>query len=195
MSMKSVLRFAAVAAFIGLIPAAQAQHQPRHHAAPSAGPYAGLESRAVKSLSDQQIADLRAGRGMGLALAAELNGYPGPVHVLELASQLQLTESQRSQVEQLHASMTKEAVPLGERLIAEESELDQLFATRAITPASLTSATTAIGSTQAALRATHLKYHLATVEVLSPEQVERYNMLRGYDGKSHDRPAGAHHQE
>jgi hypothetical protein len=41
-------------------------------------PYAGLEARAIKALSEQQIADLEAGRGMGMALAAELNGYPGP---------------------------------------------------------------------------------------------------------------------
>ena len=51
-------------------------------------PYAGFEKRAIKALSEQQIADLRAGRGMTLALAAELNGYPGPVHVLEHAEQL-----------------------------------------------------------------------------------------------------------
>jgi hypothetical protein len=193
--MKSFLLFAAVSALVAQIPAAQAQHQPRSHAAPSAGPYSGLESRAVKSLSDREIADLRAGRGMGLALAAELNGYPGPVHVLELAQHLQLSETQRSEVEGLQASMTKEAIPLGERLIAEESELDRLFATRAITPASLASATTAIGSTQAALRATHLKYHLATAEVLSPEQVRTYNMLRGYGGMSHNGPAGSHHRK
>ena len=47
--------------------------------AQSQQPYAGLEGRSVKALSEQQIADLRAGRGMGLALAAELNGYPGPM--------------------------------------------------------------------------------------------------------------------
>ncbi len=56
-------------ALVGITPAAWAQtHQP----------YAGLQARPVKALSDQQIADLKAGRGMGLALAAELNGYPGP---------------------------------------------------------------------------------------------------------------------
>lgn len=47
-------------------------------------PYAGLQSRAIKTLSEQQIADLNAGRGMGLALAAELNGYPDPIHTIEL---------------------------------------------------------------------------------------------------------------
>ena len=54
-------------------------------AGPAPQPYAGLDVRAVKALSDVQIADLRAGRGMGLALPAELNGYPGPTHVLEHA--------------------------------------------------------------------------------------------------------------
>ena len=58
-------------------------------------PYAGMQTRSIKALSDQQIADLRAGRGMGLALAAELNGYPGPSHVLELADKLDLSPDQR----------------------------------------------------------------------------------------------------
>ena len=34
--------------------------------------------------------------GMGLALAAELNGYPGPAHVIELAKSLGLSEPQRA---------------------------------------------------------------------------------------------------
>src|SRR5262247_2210822 len=68
-------------------------------------PYAGLETRTIKALSDQQIADLRAGRGMSLALAAELNGFPGPAHVLELAEQLALSEQQRSKVQDLFAAM------------------------------------------------------------------------------------------
>src|SRR3954453_6122467 len=87
-------------------------------------PYAGLQSRPVKALSEQQIADLRAGRGMSLALPAELNGYPGPVHVLELGDQLRLTTDQRIRVQELHAAMKAEAIPLGERLITQEADLD-----------------------------------------------------------------------
>jgi hypothetical protein len=60
-------------------PAVAQQHQHRH------SPYAGSHTRDIKALSAQEAADLRAGRGMGLALATELNGYPGPLHVLELA--------------------------------------------------------------------------------------------------------------
>ena len=41
-------------------------------------PYAGQESRAIKALSDSEIDDLANGRGMGLAKAGELNGYPSP---------------------------------------------------------------------------------------------------------------------
>src|SRR3977135_712198 len=76
-------------------------------------PYAGMQTRSIKALSDQQIADLRAGRGMGLALAAELNGYPGPSHVLELADKLDLSPDQRAGVARLFDSMKAEAVPLG----------------------------------------------------------------------------------
>ena len=46
-------------------------------------PYAGEESRAIKSLSASEIQALRQGHGMGYAKAAELNHYPGPRHVLD----------------------------------------------------------------------------------------------------------------
>jgi Spy/CpxP family protein refolding chaperone len=44
----------------------------------------------------------------------------------------------------------------------------------------LSDLTAKIGETQARLRATHLKYHLTTAELLSPEQRHRYAELRGY---------------
>ena len=150
--------------------------------AQSQQPYAGLEARSIKALSEQQIADLRAGRGMGLALAAELNGYPGPMHVLEMADALDLSSQQRAKMQELFAAMKAEALPLGERLIAQEAELDKAFAGKTVTPASLAAATDAIGTTHSALRQTHLKYHLSAVEVLTPAQIQRYSELRGYKG-------------
>ena len=148
-------------------------------------PYAGLQARPVKALSDQQIADLKAGRGMGLALAAELNGYPGPMHVLELASPIGLSDDQRAKVAGLFDAMKREAVPLGERLIAAETALDRRFADRTITASSLGEATRDIASLQGELRLAHLKYHLATLELLTPEQAARYPTLRGYGGSQH----------
>src|SRR4051794_34257314 len=125
-------------------------------------PYAGMQTRPIKALSGQEVADLRAGRGMGLALAAELNGYPGPAHVLELADKLDLSAQQRAKVQQLFDSMKREAVPLGSKLIEQETELDRQFASRSITLESLKQMTGAIASTQGELRETHLKYHLST---------------------------------
>jgi Spy/CpxP family protein refolding chaperone len=152
-------------------------------------PYAGFQSRSIKALSDQQISDLRAGRGMGLALAAELNGYPGPAHVLELATELGLTDAQRAHVQNLFNAMTAETIPLGERVVAQETELDHQFASKTATPASLVASTNDIGAAQATLRATHLKYHLLMLEVLTPPQLRRYAELRGYANVP---PAGAH---
>jgi Spy/CpxP family protein refolding chaperone len=167
---------------IAFAPAALAQSQQ---------PYAGLEVRSIKALSDQQIADLRAGRGMGLALAAELNGYPGPMHVLELADALDLSGQQRAKMQELFAAMKAEAMPLGEKLIAQETELDKAFASKTMTAATLAASTDAIGATHAVLRQAHLKYHLLTVEVLTPAQVQRYGELRGYKGDM-QHPQGRH---
>lgn len=153
-------------------PPASAQHQP----------YGGLQVRTVKALSDQQLADLKAGRGMGLALAAELNGYPGPMHVLELAAPLGLSDAQRERVARLFATMKSEAVALGEKLIAAETDLDRQFSNKVVTEASLAKGVEAIAALQGALRAAHLRYHLATVEILTSDQVARYGELRGYAG-------------
>src|ERR1044071_8236681 len=78
--------------------------------AQSQHPYAGFETRPVKALSEQQVADLRAGRGMGLAMPAELNSYPGPMHVLEHAAALNLTAEQRERTAALIATMKAAAI-------------------------------------------------------------------------------------
>ena len=131
-----------------------------HGPAAAGSPYAGMQHRAVKALSEQQIADLRAGRGMGLALPDELNGYPGPVHVLELADALQLSDDQRARTKALFEAMKAEAIPIGERILTEETVLDRLFGARHVTRAALGEAASRIASAQGELRAAHLRYHL-----------------------------------
>ena len=155
-------------------------------------PYAGMHLRPVKALSDQQIADLAAGRGMGLALAGELNGYPGPAHVIELADRLELTLEQRERMKRLFDSMKVEAVPLGSKLTGLEAELDRLFAGRSITTASLKAATAAIAATQGELRETHLRYHLLAAEILGDDQMQKYAVMRGYTGQN---AAQTHHHD
>ena len=155
-------------------------------------PYAGMQTRPIKALSEQQVADLAAGRGMGLALAAELNGYPGPSHVLELADRLELSADQRARVQTLFDSMKSEALPIGARLLEQEAELDKQFSSHTITPDSLKASTAAVAVTQGELRQTHLKYHLSTAALLSPVQMQRYAELRGY-GKG-DQPMMHQHR-
>lgn len=154
-------------------------------------PYAGMQMRPIKALSEQQVADLGAGRGMGLALTAELNGYPGPSHVLELADRLELTADQRARVQTLFDSMKTEALPIGAKLLEQEAELDKQFSGHTVTPDSLKASTAAVAITQGELRQTHLKYHLSTAALLSPVQMQRYAELRGY-GKS-EQPMMHHH--
>lgn len=150
------------------------------HGAGAHTPYAGLEERSIKALSEQEIEDLRAGRGMAMALAAELNGYPGPLHTLELARELDLTSQQEQQTRQLFAEMQQEAGRLGEALVDAEEALDRLFREREATPKSVLQASLDAAELRGRLRATHLLYHLEMMDVLSPEQIERYRSLRGY---------------
>jgi hypothetical protein len=157
-------------------------------AAIAQSPYAGMQDRPIKALSEQQVADLKAGRGMGLAMPAELNGYPGPAHVLELADRLGLSADQRARVQSLFDSMKAEAVPLGAKLLDQEAALDRQFANRSITPETLKDRTAQIGVTQGELRNTHLKYHLQTAQILTHDQMQRYSMLRGYGS-----PTPLHH--
>jgi Spy/CpxP family protein refolding chaperone len=143
-------------------------------------PYAGMQNRAVKSLSDDDIKELRRGGGWGLALAAELNGMPGPAHLLELKDQIPLTDDQEVKTQALLNDMRKAAIPTGERLIAAETALETAFAKGAINEASLRGLLAESESARTELRFIHLSQHFKTVQYLKPEQIKRYNILRGY---------------
>jgi len=150
--------------------------------AQTASPYAGLERRSIKALSDNEISDLKEARGMGLAKAAELNSYPGPLHVLELRRELELTDAQRVAAESLYAGMRDRAQPVGIKIIEAERDLDRAFVDGTISPAELRSRITAIATLQGELRTVHLETHLAQRSLLTSEQISRYDMLRGYGG-------------
>ena len=149
-----------------------------HAASPS--PYAGQQSRDIKALSGAEQADLLAGKGMGLAKAAELNGYPGPAHVLELAADLALSAEQRERTQSLWQAMDARAKSIGQQLVDAERDLDALFASRQVTRERLAAQLDRIGALQAQLRAVHLDAHLEQVRILTPQQTSRYAALRGY---------------
>jgi Spy/CpxP family protein refolding chaperone len=127
---------------------------------------------------------------MALAKAAELNGYPGPAHVLELAGPLALTDEQRAGTEAIFQRMQARAIPLGRDLVDAERALDRMFASRAMDDAKLTEALARIGTLSAQVREVHLHAHLEQAALLTAEQVAKYNELRGYAA---DAPAGHGH--
>ncbi len=151
------------------------------------GPYAGLDEREIKALSAEQIAAYEAGEGMGFALAAELNGYPGPKHVLELRQGLQLTPMQTERTTAVFEEMRTRATELGREIVGVERELDGLFASGGISEESLTERVGQSARLQGRLRAVHLSAHLQMMEILTADQIARYASLRGYHG------GGAHH--
>jgi len=142
--------------------------------------YVGQEERDIKSLSDEDIRELKAGAGWGLAKAAELNGLPGPKHILEMKKEIELTSEQERMVVTLYNDMNKEAIALGNKLIEYEKDLNNRFAERRIDEKVLDELLTEISETYKSLRHTHLSAHLKTPSILTEGQIQKYNVLRGY---------------
>ena len=149
----------------------------------SAQPYAGQEARQIKSLSEDDVRQLLDGAGWGFAKPAELNGYPGPAHVLELAEQLHLSADQRAQVQATFERMREEARRLGKAYVDGEAALSRAFAPDGRASASEIAALVAANAElHGRLRLVHLAAHLETWPVLNAHQRQRYAALRGYGG-------------
>ncbi|MEO0342480.1 MAG: hypothetical protein AAF198_03500 [Pseudomonadota bacterium] len=143
-------------------------------------PYSGQDSREIAALSGTDVEDLLAGRGWGLARPAELNGFPGPAHVLELSDALSLSSAQEVQVRLIKSEMTETAQALGAEYIAIEAALDDAFEQDTITEDRLVQLTAEAAQVLAQLRNAHLIAHLKVTPLLSEEQIAIYNQKRGY---------------
>jgi Spy/CpxP family protein refolding chaperone len=146
----------------------------------SPSPYSGQEHRDIKALSPEEIEGMLAGKGMGFAKSAELNGYPGPAHVIELANRIGLTSEQRVRTQEIFRRMESSAKALGADLVEAERELERLFRERRADSVSLQAAVERIAALQARLRFVHLNAHLEQTGVLTAEQSAAYSKLRGY---------------
>lgn len=147
-------------------------------------PYQDELSSEMRGLTTKEIEDLREGRGMGLARAAELNGYPGPRHVLDAVEtgQFHLNQEQLTAVRQLFQGMSREARRLGATILKEEQGLEAAFRAGTIDATDLRARVARIAAFKGELRAIHLKTHLETRALLTDHQIERYNQVRGYAG-------------
>lgn len=137
-------------------------------------------SGGTTTLSAEQVAQLLAGEGMGLARPAELSHYPGPKHAIELELELQLTKQQRQGMARIRSSMLASAKRLGAKIVDVERSLDGAFQSGQITERQLRDLTATAGRLQGELRATHLAAHLEARRLLTAEQIKKYDVLRGY---------------
>jgi Spy/CpxP family protein refolding chaperone len=131
---------------------------------------------------DQVVAD---GRGFGLAFAADQNGYPGPLHVLELKDQLTLTPAQDARMTTLFDAMLAEARAKAARLADAEARLRRVFAEGAADAAAVRAAVAAAETARAEVRLVHLLTHLETRDVLTEAQRRTYHRLRWGSAKNH----------
>ena len=148
---------------------------PQHHSG-----YGGQQHRIIKSLSPNDVEELRRGGGWGLAKAAELNGMPGPVHLLELKNKIALTPDQSAPIKAIFSDMRRQAIAKGEQFIALEKQLYRAFKTRCITDERLRTLLSEIAQTRKELHFIHLSTHLKTPKILTVTQISKYNFLRGY---------------
>jgi hypothetical protein len=167
-------------------PSAMTGHQQSGSASAShlRSPYAILQGTAATGLLPEEVEGLVSGKGMALALAAEVNGYPGPRHVLDAAdaSQLALRPDQHAAIERLNAQMLEEAQAKGQEILRVEAHLAQRFRDGQIDDATLGEILNRIGRLRAELRFIHLRTHLTTRALLTADQIARYNTVRGYEG-------------
>jgi Spy/CpxP family protein refolding chaperone len=152
-------------------------------------PYAGQQTRTIKALSDQEVTDYMEGRGMGSSKAAELNHYPGPMHVLADSSRLELTDKQKTETQSVFDAMSSVAKRSGTAIVAKEAELDALYASGQVSPGAIKNLVTELARLQAEFRYAHLSAHLAMRTILTPEQIARYDEMRGYTAASPGSPS------
>ena len=148
--------------------------------------YVGQEERGIKALSQEDIEGLLVGAGTpfgGMAKPAELNGYPGPRHVLDAydSGEFELMNEQYEQIKILYEEMKTSAIELGEKIIDIEKTIDDGFTSKTITEEFLQEKVLESANHYGQLRFIHLKYHLLMVDILTAQQVEIYNELRGYN--------------
>ena len=118
------------------------------------------------------------GRGFGLAFAADQNGYPGPMHVIELKDRLTLTADQEAKAQALMHAMFSESKPKSARLLEAEAKLRRLFAERVADEAAVRAAVAEVERARTEVRLVHLLTHLTTRDLLTEDQRRIYHEAR-----------------
>jgi len=156
-------------------------------------PYSGQQYRNIKALSEQKVEGYIQGKGMGMAKAAELNHFPGPRHVLDLAEELELSARQIKQSELIFDNMKENASSLGRQLVDKERELDHQFSKGTINDKLLSQLLGDIGQLESRIRYVHLTAHIQQKALLNNIQIASYDRIRGYRSHGSNQQEHKHH--
>lgn len=181
---KKIVKYLLIAIAISLVSvtkvlAQQHQHDAQHNNFRS--PYVEQLDSPVRGLSFEEVDNLLNGQGAGYARTAELNGYPGLRHVLDLSSQLNLSFQQEKEIQAAFEQMKSQVKSIGETIVSKEQKLSKAFASREITNTELEKQTSELAELYGELRKTHLQAHLQINPLLSTKQIKKYNQIRGYE--------------
>lgn len=163
-------------------PAASHRHGGDAASPASGSPYADRydPAAAIRTLTPEEIAQIERGAGSGFALPAELNGVPGPRHVLDLGHEIGLSHEQRTRVQQIFDAMHAAVIPAGQRYLTSLRSLEEDFRAERLTEETLAERVAEVHRLEGELAALHLVAHLQTAQVLTAGQIAAYQRLRGY---------------
>jgi hypothetical protein len=178
--MKSPIAFAAALLVLSAAFAHDHEHGAGGPATAPVAPNYAPPAREIKALSPQEQRGWIEGENMGMARAAELNGYPAPMMVLEMAQTLKLTPEQAAATRELMTRHKAQVRKLGAELVDAERQLDVAFRDQHAEASEVDRLTGQIGQLQARIRASHLRTHVAEQALLTPQQMQQYAGMHGF---------------
>jgi len=138
-----------------------------------------IKPSPLKTLSNEQYNALLKGDDIyGMALAAELNHYPLPDKVIKLKKEINLTPVQVTKITAIAKELQRKKLEMGLIIINNEKTIDSLFRINKFDNGSLIFYANRYGLYQGELRNAILQACLATRNLLTLQQVNKYVGLK-----------------
>lgn len=136
-------------------------------------------SASAKSLGYEQYKGFYDGVDINnLDRIAILNHYPSPKKVIILKKELALTADQATQITAMNKELARKMKEMGSLIIKNENTLNELFRTKQITDGALIFYANRYGGDIGELRNAMLQTYLKTKDLLTPEQLKKYEELQ-----------------
>ncbi len=138
-----------------------------------------LKHSPLKTLSDVKYTALVNGNDIdGMSLAAELNRYPLPDKVLKYKKEVNLSPVQVDKLSAIAKELHRKKLEMGQIIINNEKTIDSLFRTNRFNNGALIFYANRYGLYQGEIRNAILQACLATRQLLSVQQVNKYEALQ-----------------